>query len=169
MIGKALIVAIGAAYIGLLAPSAVAQETTVQRLDSINADPSANETVVQQVYQLVLKMVDRWNHQDIDGYMAGFWKSEDLLTVIESEVHWGWSDLYNSYARGYPDRKKMGQMDLQRLQVRSSTPDTAVALCWWRILPPLGGSPVFATDTMQLQKFAEGWRITVAHTSFIEP
>ena len=101
--------------------------------------------------------------------MSGFWKSDDLLAVIESEVHWGWSDLSASFHRGYSDRDQMGKIDLQRLQVRSSTPDTAVALCWWRILPPRGGTPVFATDTMQLQKFADGWRITVEHSSFFEP
>ena len=64
----------------------------------------------------------------------GFWKSDDLLAVIESQVHWGWADLYASFKRGYPDRDQMGKMDLQRLQIRSSTPDTAVALCWMWVL-----------------------------------
>ncbi len=150
-------------------PIALGQDMTVQRLDSINADPTANQTIVEQVYQLILKMVDRWNNHDLEGYMNGFWKSDDLLAVVESEVHWGWTDLYNSYVRGYPDRNKMGKLDLQRLQVRSSTPDTAVALCWWKILPTESSAPVYATDTMQLQKFADGWRITVAHTSFAAP
>ena len=159
----------GCVIVFLLAQTADAEGLAVQRLDSINAEPGASKTVVQQVYQMILKMVDCWNKHDLDGYMNGFWKSEDLLAVIESEVHWGWSDLSASFHRGYPDRDKMGKIDLQRLQIRSSTPDTAVALCWWRIVPPRGGTPVFATDTMQLQKFSEGWRITVEHSSFLEP
>jgi hypothetical protein len=169
MIEKAISITLIAMSMALPAQAAIGQETAVQRLDSINADPKAGQTLVQQVYQLILKMVDRWNNHDLDGYMQGFWKSDDLLAVLESEVHWGWSDLYNSYARGYPDRNLMGKLDLERLQVRSSAADTAIALCWWRILPPRGGSPVFATDTMQLQKFTQGWRITVKHTSFVEP
>lgn len=160
---------IGCVIVFLLAQTAIGEELLVQRLDSINADAGKGQTVVQEVYQLILKMVDCWNKKDLDGYMNGFWKSDDFLAVIESEVHWGWADLYASFQRGYPDRDKMGKMDLQRLQIRSSTPDTAVALCWWRILPPRGGSPVYATDTMLLQKFAEGWRITVIHSSFFEP
>jgi hypothetical protein len=158
----------GCVIVFLLAQTAIGEERSVQRLDSINAEPGKNETVVQQVYQLILKMVDCWNKKDLDGYMEGFWKSDDLLAVIESEVHWGWADLYASFKRGYPDRDQMGKMDLQRLQIRSSTPDTAVALCWWRILPPRG-SPAYATDTLLLQKFAAGWKITVAHSSFFEP
>ena len=74
---------------------------------------SSSKTVVEQVYQLILRMVDRWNNHDLEGYMASFWKSDDLLTVVESEVHWGWTDLYHYYARGYPDRNLMGQLDLQ--------------------------------------------------------
>jgi hypothetical protein len=168
MAGTAISI-IGCVVVFLFAQTASGEELAVQRLDSINADPAAGKTVVQQVYQLILKMVDSWNKHDLDGYMSGFWKSDDLLAVIESEVHWGWSDLSASFHRGYPDRDKMGKIDLQRLQIRSATPDTAVALCWWRILPPRGGSPVFVTDTMQLQKFTEGWRITVEHSSFLEP
>jgi hypothetical protein len=169
MTGKVILLSFIVSGLNLGVAAVTAAETTVQRLDSINADPNANKTVVEQVYQLILKMVDRWNNHDLEGYMASFWKSDDLLTVVESEVHWGWTDLYHYYARGYPDRNLMGQLDLQRLQVRSSTKDTAVALCWRRILPPQGGSPLFATDTMHVQKFAEGWRITVEHTSFVEP
>jgi hypothetical protein len=120
MIGKVILLTFIVTGLNLGVPAVTAAETTVQRLDSINADPNANKTVVEQVYRLILKMVDRWNKHDLEGYMAGFWKSDDLLTVVESEVHWGWTDIYNNYARGYPDRKLMGQLDLQRLQVRSS-------------------------------------------------
>jgi hypothetical protein len=111
MIEKAISITLIAMSMALPAQAAIGQETAVQRLDSINADPKAGQTLVQQVYQLILKMVDRWNNHDLDGYMQGFWKSDDLLAVLESEVHWGWSDLYNSYARGYPDRNLMGKFE----------------------------------------------------------
>src|SRR5258708_35463653 len=98
----------GCVMVFLLAQTAIGEEMSVQRLDSINADPGAGQTVVEQVYQLILKMVDCWNKHDLDGYMKGFWKSEDLLAVIESEVHWGWADLSASFHRGYADRNQMG-------------------------------------------------------------
>ena len=48
----------GCVIVFLLAQAATGKELSVQRLDSINADPSEGQTVVQQVYQLILKMVD---------------------------------------------------------------------------------------------------------------
>src|SRR5260370_29710804 len=92
----------GCVMVFLLAQTGAGEELSVQRLDSINADPGAGQTVVQQVYQLILKMVDCWNKLDLDGYMNGFWKSDDLFAVIESQVLWGLADLNASCHRGTP-------------------------------------------------------------------
>ena len=46
---------IGCVFVFLLSQTAIGEELSVQRLDSINADPGAGQTVVQQVYQLILK------------------------------------------------------------------------------------------------------------------
>ena len=32
-----------------------------------------------------LKMLDRWNAHDIDGYMEVYWKSPELLVVVDAE------------------------------------------------------------------------------------
>ena len=45
----------------------------------------------QQVYGILLKMLDRWNAHDIDGYMEVYWESPELLVVVDapepSNVH----------------------------------------------------------------------------------
>ncbi len=32
-----------------------------------------------------LKMLDRWNAHDIEGYLEEYWKSPELLVVVDSE------------------------------------------------------------------------------------
>jgi hypothetical protein len=44
----------------------------------------------QQVYEILLKMLDRWNAHDIEGYMEVYWKSLELLVIIGSEDFDGW-------------------------------------------------------------------------------
>jgi hypothetical protein len=89
-------------------PAARAQELNTWRLGSQPANSSFSKPDDQQVYELLLKMLDRWNAHDIEGYMKVYSNSPELLVVIDSEQFNGWQQLHDSYLNGYPDRSAMG-------------------------------------------------------------
>jgi hypothetical protein len=60
------------------------------------------------LYEVLFKMLDRWNAHDIEGHLNVYWKSPRLLVVIDSEQFNGWQQLHDSYINGYPDRNAMG-------------------------------------------------------------
>ena len=41
-------------------------------------------------------------------HLEVYWKSPELLVVIDSEQFNGWQQLHDSYLNGYPDRSAMG-------------------------------------------------------------
>jgi hypothetical protein len=84
------------------------QEQSGWQFDSLSADSKLSESDARQVYDLLLKMLDRCNSHDMDGYLEVYWKSPDLLVVIDSEQFDGWQQLHDSYINGYPDRSAMG-------------------------------------------------------------
>jgi L-asparaginase / beta-aspartyl-peptidase len=129
--------------------------------------PASDPSDYQQVYSLLMKMPDRWNAHDLDGYLSVFWNSPDLLTVIEGEQIKGWGDLSATYHRGYANLDEMGYFTPDRIQIQMVTPDVAIALDWWTIFLKRGKS--LGTTTVVLRKFQEGWKIVVSHTSFVEP
>jgi hypothetical protein len=98
----------------------MAQEQNGWQFDSLRADSSVSKPDAQQVYEVLLKMLDRWNAHDIEGHLAVYWKSPELLVVIDSEQFNCWQQLHDSYLNGYPDRHAMGFIqpklfnDLQR-------------------------------------------------------
>ena len=51
--------------------------------------PAGNSSVSKpddrQVYEILLKMLDRWNAHDIEGHLEAYWKSPELLVVVGSE------------------------------------------------------------------------------------
>ena len=81
-------------------------------------------------------MLDRWNAHDIEGYMEVYWKSPELLVVVDSEQFNGWQQLHDSYLNGYPDRNAMGFIQPKRIQVKLLKPDLALALTWWSVTFP---------------------------------
>jgi uncharacterized protein (TIGR02246 family) len=146
-------------------PPVIAQEQNGWQLDSLHANPSGSKPDAQQVYEVLLKMLDRWNAHDIEGHLEVYWKSPELLVVVDSEQFNGWQQLHDSYINGYPDRKAMGFIQPKRIQVKLLKPDLALALTWWSVAFPGSKQNVMGDSTMNLQKFNDGWKIVASHTS----
>ena len=138
------------------------------QFDSLTSSPAAPTSDSQQVYEVLLKMLDRWNAHDIDGHLEAYWKSPELLVVIDSEQFNGWQQLHDSYINGYPDRNSMGYINPARIQVKLLKPDLALALTWWTISFPNSKQKVVGNTTMNLQKFDDGWKVVAAHSSTAE-
>jgi hypothetical protein len=143
----------------------MAEEKGEWLFDSLASIPGASQSDGQQVYEVLLKMLDRWNAHDIEGHLAVYWKSPELLVVVDSEQFNGWQQLHDSYLNGYPNRDSMGYINPARIQVKLLKPDLALALTWWSISFPNSKQKVVGNTTMNLQKFADGWKIVAAHSS----
>jgi hypothetical protein len=139
--------------------SVKAQERDGWQFDSLRANSSVLKPDAQQVYEVLLKMLDRWNAHDIEGYMEVYSKSPDLLVVVDSEEYSGWQQLHDSYVNGYPDRNGMGFIDPKRIKIKLLKPDLALALTWWSVSFPNSKQKVVGNTTMNLQKFDDGWKI----------
>ena len=151
--------------LALCSLSAIAQEGNGWQFDSLGLNTASRESDAQQVYDVLLKMLDRWNAHDIEGYLEVYWKSHELLVVIDSEQFNGWQLLHDSYIHGYPDRNAMGFINPARSQVRLLKPDFALALTWWSVTFPTSKQKVVGNTTMNLQKFDDGWKIVASHSS----
>ena len=136
--------------------------------DSVGPNPSATKPDAQLVYEVLLKMLDRWNTHDIEGHLDVYWRSPELLVIVDSEQFNGWQQLHDSHINGYPDRNSMGFITPARIQVKLLKPDLALALSWWSVSFPSTKQKVVGNTTMNLQKFDDGWKIVASHTSTIE-
>jgi uncharacterized protein (TIGR02246 family) len=146
----------------------IAQEQNGWQLDSLRANSNGSKSNVQQVYEVLLKMLDRWNAHDIERYLEGFCKSPELLVVIDAEEFNGWQQLHDYYVSGYPNRNAMGLIEATRIQVKLLKPDFALALTWWSVSFPTSKRPVVGNTTMNLQKLDGAWKIVDSHTSTVD-
>jgi len=136
--------------------------------DSLAANPPTDKSDGQLVYEVLLRMLDRWNAHDLEGYLEVYWKSPELLVVVDSEQFNGWQQLHDSYINGYPDRSSMGYINPARIQVKLLKPDLALALSWWSMSFPNSKQKVVGNTTLNLQKFDDVWKVVAAHSSTTE-
>lgn len=121
----------------------------------------------KEIYGQMMKMVDAWNRHDLDAYLDGFLRSDDILLVVEGETIRGWDLLSKAFHSGYPNPQEMGTVTVDRMQVQMLAPDLGFVLIWYSVVFPK--KKQFGTDTVIVKKVSEGWREMISHTSFVEP
>jgi uncharacterized protein (TIGR02246 family) len=169
-----LIKAIIAGRLLLMASIAFAGEERqpeVWDFDSITPAPSptpSKKSSSQQVYDVLVKMMTRWNAQDLDGFLESFWKSQKLVDIVDSEVNLGWQKLHDSYTNGFRNPEEMGVITPMRIQIRLVKDDLAFALTRWTVTFPWSTHALIGIDSKYLQKFDDGWKVISAHTSTTE-
>lgn len=54
---------------------------------------------------------EAWNNYDLEGFMEGYWKSEELKFYGNSGVTYGWDNTLARYKRSYPDKEHTGTLE----------------------------------------------------------
>ncbi len=104
-----------------------------------------------------------WNRGDLDGYMAGYARTDELVFTSGGNVQRGFDDALAHYRARYGgDRASMGHLTFEILGVQAVGADGAVVLGRWKVDGPSAGSGIFS---VVLERRVEGWRIVHDHTS----
>jgi len=82
-------------------------------------DVKAEEEAVRQVLR---DQEAAWNKGDLEGFMAGYWKSDSLQFMSPRGINRGWQATLDGYKKGYPDVAAMGALQFEILQVTALSP-----------------------------------------------
>jgi len=69
-----------------------------------NADKEAIKNLLEVQRQA-------WNNYDIDGFMEGYWKSEDLKFYGSNGATYGWNNTLARYKKAYPTKEHFGTLE----------------------------------------------------------
>lgn len=122
------------------------------------ADPDL-ETIKRRLNE----QATQWNAGDIEAFMQTYWQSDSLLFGGANGVSYGWQATLEGYKRRYPDRKAMGKLTFQVVDLRKLGEDRAMLTGSWdleRQSDNPGGHFLLIW-----QKFDGEWKITADHTS----
>lgn len=124
--------------------------------------PAEPESAVRAVLDA---QVEAWNRGDLEGYMAGYWSSPDLVFQSGGTVTKGWQATIERYRERYTgEGKEMGHLEFASLEVQILGPDAAFARGGWRLVMRDGSRP-HGLFTVVFRLFGRHWRIVHDHTS----
>jgi len=141
------------AVLGLLLGTQIAQ---------VNAD--IGKKTVPLAMQEVLSSQERsWNAGDIEGFMQGYIKSDQLRFASGGDITTGWNETLNRYQERYSDRAKMGTLEFDIKDVTVLDQDDGLVFGQWTLIReedrPTG------LFTLHMKKIKGEWVVVSDHTS----
>lgn len=135
---------------------------------SLSAQRSAgpnkhHDRIVTAVRSILDAQVDAWNRGDVEGYMAGYWQSEETVFVSGDNVTRGWQTVLAHYKQSYDSREKMGTLTFSDLEIRPIGSNAALAMGRWHL--QRAKDEPHGRFTLIFRKTKQGWRIVHDHTS----
>jgi ketosteroid isomerase-like protein len=127
---------------------------------------AAGSNEVETIKKLLNDQKECWNRQDIEGFMAGYWRSEEMTFSGGGKVARGWQATIDRYKKNYP-KEKMGQLDFRNLEVTLLSDSAAMVLGDFHLTMPDRVSE--GNFTLVLKKMSDGWKVIHDHSSSLEP
>jgi beta-aspartyl-peptidase (threonine type) len=124
---------------------------------------SAFADVESEVRKVMDAQVQAWNKKDLDGYMAGYWKSPKLSFFGGKEIARGWQETLDRYRKKY-GTENMGTLSFEELSIEPLGDAAALARGRWK-LQFSDGKTAQGLFSVIFKKLPEGWKIIHDHSS----
>ena len=109
---------------------------------------------------------DAWNKGDIDSFMQGYLKSDELVFSGKSGPVYGWENTKKRYYSSYPNTKIMGKLNFTIKKIRSLSSNSAYLIGEYYL--KRSGEDSNGHFTLLWKKIDSNWLIVSDHTSALK-
>ncbi|MDB0043058.1 nuclear transport factor 2 family protein [Flavobacteriaceae bacterium] len=118
------------------------------------------------IMNVMIFQQDAWNQGDIDSFMKGYLKSEELVFSGKSGPVYGWENTRKRYYSSYPNTQIMGKLNFSIKKIRSVSSNTAYLIGEYYL--KRSGEDSWGHFTLLWKKIDSNWLIVSDHTSAVK-
>jgi beta-aspartyl-peptidase (threonine type) len=116
----------------------------------------------KKIRTIMDEQVKAWNDHNIDGFMAGYQKSESFTFQSGNKRLTGWETLRAMYKKNYAG-EKMGTLTFTDIEMKPLAKDFVLVMGRWRV--DAKGEVKEGLFSLVFQRFDNGWKIIHDHSS----
>jgi len=115
--------------------------------------------------QLLDDQTAAWNRGDLEGFMHGYWHSQEMTFFSGNTILRGWEAAMQRYRDKYQaPGKEMGKLSFTDEKIEMLGLDAALVTARWH-LRMSDGKNLEGLTTVVCKRLKEGWRIVHDHSS----
>ena len=132
---------------------------------SKNTFKSTDSNEIESIKKMLTDQQKCWNNGDIDGFMEGYWNSEELIFTSDKHMPaYGWQNTLERYKNSYPTKESMGELKFEFLNVKINSDSTTAQLKgYWELIRKEDNPK--GEFWLDLKKFDDNWLITKDSTT----
>ena len=124
------------------------------------AQHAKDETAIRTI---LAAQEQAWNTANLEGFMAGYWQSNELRFIGKSGITKGWQATLDNYKKSYPTPDAMGKLDFTILSLEFLSCKTAFVVGKWHLKREKGD--LEGHFTLLWKKIKGKWCIVADHSS----
>ncbi|MBC6400217.1 MAG: nuclear transport factor 2 family protein [Ekhidna sp.] len=128
-------------------------------INSLFSQPS-EESAIRQVLS---DQLECWNEGDLNCFMEGYWKSENLVFIGSKGVTYGWEEVLLNYQKGYPNKEMMGELAFNLISLEPLSEDFWSVIGKWSLKRKKENPSGYFT--LLFRRFGNEWLIVSDHSS----
>lgn len=114
---------------------------------------------IQKIKEVLFTQQKHWNNGDLDGFMQGYWNSEELIfSSAKHKPAYGWKATLERYKESYPTKESMGEFKFEIDKINLNSNATALVSGKWEIIR-IDDHPK-GWFQLTFEKFGKKWLIT---------
>lgn len=104
-----------------------------------------------------------WNTGNLEKFMEGYWKSDDLTFIGSRGVTKGWQKTLDNYKKGYPNQEVMGKLTFTLLSMEKVSKKAVFVIGKWHLKRKIGD--VSGHFSLLWKKIKGKWVIVADHSN----
>lgn len=124
---------------------------------------SAQSADHQAIRQVMADQELAWSRGDLEGFMAGYWRSDSLRFIGSKGLTYGWQKTLDNYKKGYPTPEAMGKLTFTVLSIEKLSKHSAYVVGKWHLARTVGD--LSGHYTLLWRKIKGKWVIVSDHSN----
>ena len=116
-----------------------------------------------EITNMMLQQAKDWSNGDIEDFMEGYIKSDDLIFVGSKGITYGWKQTLENYKKGYPTKEHMGVLTFNLLEFDQLAKNVFLVIGEYHLKRTVGDAN--GMFSIILKHIDGKWKIIADHSS----
>ena len=112
---------------------------------------------------MMLQQAKDWSNGNIEGFMEGYIKSDNLKFIGSKGITYGWKQTLENYKKGYPTKEHMGVLTFNLLEFDQLAKDVFLVIGEFHLKRTVGDAN--GMFSIILRQIDGNWKIIADHSS----
>ncbi len=121
------------------------------------------ESSKKEITTMMLQQAKDWSNGDVEAFMEGYIKSDNLKFVGSNGLTYGWKQTLKNYKKNYPSKEHMGVLTFDLLEFDELATDVFLVIGKFHLKRTVGDAE--GMFSIILKQIGGKWKIIADHSS----